>query len=260
MRSRSIVSLVAVLIVGIAIYFFGQPPVSKKDQSIFIVGTAAGYAPFVSVNPLGEYEGFDIDVAYAVAKKLGKKLEIKDLGSMTSLFMALDQGMIDAIIWGISITSERLEKVAMIHYQGETRKVEPLIFWKTIPEGIQSLADMHGKIVCVEPSSSHDTIIRKFPEIQTISIEKLDDALLQIQYGKADAAFVESAIAQKFKNKYPEIQILDVPLPLTDQVQGVGIVVKKDNQKLVDEIQKSTDDLKSEKLIEQSAKKWEIPS
>ena len=43
------------------------------DQSL-IVGMAAGYAPFVSINPSGQYEGFDIDLAEALAKKMGKKL------------------------------------------------------------------------------------------------------------------------------------------------------------------------------------------
>ena len=51
---------------------------------------------------------------------MGKKLIIKDLGSMTPLFIALENESIDAIIWGLSIIQERLKKVEMIRYQGDT--------------------------------------------------------------------------------------------------------------------------------------------
>lgn len=256
---KRLIGMIALLMIGIGIYFFVQKsPI--QDSSIFVVGTAAGYAPFVSVNPSGQYEGFDIDVAKAVANQLGKKLVIKDLGSMTSLFMALDQGVVDAIIWGISITQDRLAKVAMIHYQGSTVISYPLLFWKTIPANVQSLTDMQGKTVCIEPGSSQDGVLSQYSQIRTLQVDKIDDALLQLQYGKADAAFVEPAIAQKFKNKYPEIQSIDIPLALSDQVHGVGIVVKKDKETLIAELQQAVAVLKSNGIIEQFAQAWDIPS
>jgi ABC-type amino acid transport substrate-binding protein len=238
----------------ITIYTIG----GNQNKTTFVVGTAAGYAPFMSINEHGEYEGFDIDIAHAVAAKMGKVLEIKDLGSMTSLFMALDQGIIDAIIWGLSITEDRLKKVAMIHYQGETTTSYPLIFWKKIPDNIRNINDMQEKTVCVEPTSSQDVVLSKYPFINKKSTEKVDDALLNIQYGKADAAFVEPAIANKFKNKYPEIQILDVPLAPEDQVQGVGIVIKRNNSAIIQEVQQAVDELKHAGVIATYEQKWSI--
>ena len=114
MKNKKIVGIL-LLLVGVVAYFAMKQNASR-DESQLIVGIAAGYAPFVSINQAGEYEGFDIDIAHALAEQLGKKLVLKDLGSMTSLFMALDQNKIDLIAWGLSITSQRLEKVAMIHY------------------------------------------------------------------------------------------------------------------------------------------------
>ena len=85
-----------------------------------------------------------------------------------------------------------------------------------------------------------------------------DDALLNIQYGKADAAFVEPAIAKKFKNKYPQIQILDIPLTPENQVNGVGICIKKNNTKLIDEVTNATQQLLEDGTIEKFEKKWDI--
>lgn len=231
---------------------------AEKDTKSFIVGTVAGYAPFVSIDTHGEYVGFDIDIANAVAQQMGKKLILKDLGSMASLFMALEQGSIDAIIWGLSITQDRLKKVTMIQYTGETTTAYKLIFWKTIPENIHTIEDMNGTTVCVEPASSQDVVISNYGFINKIPTEKVDDALLHIQYGKADAAFVEPAIAKKFKHKYPEIQILDVPLAPEDYVMGIGITLKKENVELAHDVRQAVEHLKSQGIISKLETQWDI--
>src|SRR3990167_794849 len=229
------IAIIAITIITLSGLFFLLKKSSSKNDNEFIVGTVANYAPWVSVNETGDYEGFDIDVINEIAKKLNKKLVIKDLGSMSSLFIALEQGTIDVIIWGMEITKDRLEKIAMIRYQGDTVKSFPLIFWKKIPTGIE---------------------LSKDPFINKKFTEKVDDALLNIQYGKADAAFVESAIAKKFKNKYPEIQILEVPLEEEDQVFGVGICIKKNNLELVNLVQQAVDE--SKEKIKEFETRWDI--
>ncbi len=247
--------LITILCVAtiIALFFITR---SKSIPNTLVIGTAAGYAPFVSINEKGDYEGFDIDIAKELATTMGKKLVIKDLGSMTSLFMALNQGSIDAIIWGISIIEERLEKVAMIRYQGETVTEYPLMFWQKIPETIKSIKDMKGMTICVEPTSSQDVVLSKYPFITKKPTERVDDALLNIQYGKADAALVEPAIAGKFKKKYPEIKILTIPLAPEDQVQGMGIAVKLGNSTLIKQIQKGIDKLKRKGTIRKYEERW----
>jgi ABC-type amino acid transport substrate-binding protein len=230
----------------------------SHDVNIFTVGTAAGYAPFVSINTGGDYEGFDIDVARALANQMGKELEIKDLGSMTSLFLALEQNSIDVIIWGLSITQERLKKVAMVRYQGETVTTYPLIFWQRVPEHIVSIEDMIGMTICVEPGSSQESVLDNYPFINKKFTEKVDDALLNIQYKKAEAALVEPAIAHKFKAKYPEIVTRDVPLALKDQVHGIGIAIKRTNGAVIQEVQQAVDELRSSGVIEHYAKEWGI--
>ncbi|MEX0848597.1 MAG: transporter substrate-binding domain-containing protein [Candidatus Dependentiae bacterium] len=231
---------------------------SKSQNNLITIGTAAAYAPFVSINEQGKYEGFDIDVADALARQMGKKLVVQDMGSMTALFMALEQGKVDAVIWALSITEERLDKVAMINYQGEKTKTYPLLFWKKIPENIKSIEDMQGMTICVEPTSAQDTVAQKYTGITLKPTENVDDALLNIQFGKVQAAFVEPAIAQKFKKKYPEIQVLDVELAPEDQVQGMGIAIKKGNTEVINQIQRAVDELKSKGVISTYEAKWGI--
>ena len=252
--------IMAIACILVSSFYFFSTTKSKKDDYTLVVGIAAGYAPWVSINAQGEYEGFDIDVINAAAKKMNKKLILKDLGSMSSLLMALDQNKIDAIIWGMSITQDRLERMAMVRYQGDTVKSFPLLFWGKIPDNITTINDMKNMTVCVEPSSSQDTVLSNYPFINTMPVEKIDDALLNIQYGKADAAFVEPAIAKKFKNKYPEIQMLDVPLAPENQEFGVGICIRPADKELIKGVQNAVDALLQNNVIQEFEAKWDITS
>lgn len=237
---------------------FKKATLPSSQGDVFVVGTVGNYAPFVSVNAQGDYEGFDIDVANALAQQMGKTLVLKDLGSMAPLFIALEQGSIDAIIWGLSITKARLEKVAMVRYQGDDVNAYSLLFWKEIPQGITSIADMNGMTICVEPASSQEAVLNTYPNITKLSTERVDDALLMIQYGKAQAALVEPAIAAKFKNRFPETKILEVPLAEEFQVMGTGIAIKKENKKLIQQITDAIAQLQNQGMLRAFELKWGI--
>ena len=245
---------VCLLILLPATYFLTKPK-TKSDQKI-IIGTVSGYAPWVSINKEGNFEGFDIDLIQEIGKKLNKKIILQDLGSMTSLLMALDQKKVDAIIWGLSITNDRLEKIDMVHYQGENIDSFPLLFWQEIPENIKSIDDMVGKNICVEPTSVEEKVLDNYKFINKIYTEKIDDALLNIQYGKADAALVEPAIAKKFKNKFPQIKSIDIPTQ--GKMFGVGIGVLKTSSTLKKTLENTISELKNNGFIAELEKKWEL--
>ncbi len=229
---------------------------SNRSKNTLTVGIAAGYAPWISINQSGEYEGFDIDVIKQTAENMNRTLILKDLGSMSSLLIALEQGSIDAIIWGMSITQERLQKFAMVHYQGEKLTSYQLLFWQKIPTGITSFNDMAGMTVCIEPSSAQHSVIAKYPNIIQLPTESIDLGLFNIQYGKAAAVFVEPAIAKKFTAKFPEIQTLDIALDRDDQVNGVGIMIKKENRDLIIKVTAAVKHLKENGFIAQAQTRW----
>ncbi len=83
---------------------------------------------------------------------------------------------------------------------------------------------------------------------------------MNIQYGKADAALVEPAIAKKFKNKFSDIQCLDIALAPEDQVQGIGIVLKQDTPEMIKAITQAVQQLKEQGVITQLEQKWGIES
>ncbi len=231
---------------------------AEVDKSKTIVmGTMSGWPPYVSMNELGNYEGFDIDVAQEIARRLNKKLLIKDMDT-AYLIQALQQGSVDFIMTGLDITSERLAKMAMVPYQGEPITSLPLIFWKTIPTGVQKLEDLSsipGAIVCVEPGSSQEPILESFKGFEIKRVDPLG-SILEIQYGKALATLLEPALYQSLKKKYPELVSLVVPLSEKYKILGCGIGINKENTALISKIEAIIADLKKEGFLAQKEKQW----
>ena len=249
-----------VMLLGFAgvtgIFVFQQS--KKAAEEYFVVGMSGGYAPWVSMNAQGMYEGFDIDVANQLAKKLNKKLLLQDCGSMSSLLLALQQKKIDAIIWGMCMTQDRLSKMLMVRYQGSKVTSFPLLFWDKIPRGVKSIQDMRGMTVCVEPSSTQQRALDPYGAVIQKPVQKIDDALLAIQYGKADAAITEPAIARKFIKKYPNIKVIDLPLDEASQELGVGICLNKESVTLAKQLEVAVKELEVEGVIAALEQRWDI--
>ncbi len=230
---------------------------SASTQDSIILGTMSGWPPFVSLNNKGEYEGFDIDVAQEIARRLKKKLIIKDMDT-AALITALDRGSVDFIMTGLDITTERLQKIAMIPYQGEPIVELPLVFWKEIPKGVRSLADIRtipNAVICVESGSSQESILRQYQGFEIRSSEPLA-SIMELQYGKALAVLLERKLLNTLKKKFS--QLVDIPIPLDEKnkMLGCGIGIKKSNSALTKLIESIIADLKQNGFLAQKEKRW----
>lgn len=226
-----------------------------------IIGTTSAYAPYVSLNDKGEYEGFDIDIANELGKKLNKRVVIKDLGSMPSLFLALKQNKVDALIWAISITAERQNQVEMVYYQGAKVTELPLLFWKVIPANIRSIQDMVNDSkasLAVEAGSFQESFLKSVPGLNIKNVDKFMDAILEIKYGKSIATMIDPALLSKTTTQFPEIKVLNVPLPLNEQSFGNGICINKSNSVIASQIRQAIDALRSEGKIAELESKWNL--
>ncbi len=237
--------------------------VDNPIEEEFVVGTTSGYAPYVSLNAKGEYEGFDIDIAEALAKKLGRKLVLKDGGSMPGLMISLQQGRVDALIWAVSITEERQKKMEMVYYQGEKELEMPFLFWGKIPEGIGSIAALCAdskKAVSVEAGTYQEDVLNKFSPKNLKYSDKITDAILELKYGKSVAVAVDPPLIARFQSQYPEIKVLRLPLPVEEQSLGNGICLSKSNAALAKEIRAAIAEMAADGTIAQFEKKWNLGS
>lgn len=228
-------------------------------RDTFTVGTTSGYAPYVSLDARGQYEGFDIDVAKLVAEKLNKRLVIKDLGSMPSLMVGLKQGKVDAVIWAVSITEERLKQMEMVYYQGEKITTMPLLFWGKIPESSKGPEDLRGgKAICVEAGSYQEQVLRSYPGLNLKNVDKITDAVMEIKFGKSLALAIDNALVSFVKEQSPQLQVLYFQVPPHLQSLGNGICLNKDNSVLTAQVRKTIEELTSEGKLRALEKKWNL--
>lgn len=233
----------------------------KKEAEKFVVGMTSGYAPYVSLNAKGEYEGFDIDVANLIAQKINRKLVLQDLGTMPSLIMALKTKKINSIIWAVSITEARKKEMDMIYYQGEKTTEIPFIFWKEVPKEVVKIDDMvklaKGSIG-VEAGSYQDAVLQQYPDLKVKFLDKITDGIMEVKYGKSFATVVDYSLLPRIQEQYPEIKVLHLPLPPSQQSLGYGICINKDDQKLSQEVNKAVEELRAEGKLAELEQKWNL--
>jgi polar amino acid transport system substrate-binding protein len=105
---------------AVALAFAAVVPASAQDtmakikqRGTLIVGSKADYKPFGFRDPSGQIVGLEPDMAAAVAKKLGVKLELVPVVASNRM-QFLEQGKIDLMIATMNDTPERRKVVGIV--------------------------------------------------------------------------------------------------------------------------------------------------
>ncbi len=147
----------------------GDTNSSEGTKETFRVGLEAGYAPFnwtqmddsnggVAIDESAEFAGgYDVEIAKKIAEGLGKELVIVKT-EWDGLVPALISGKIDAIIAGMSPTSERKET---IDFSDNYYKSDLVMVVKKggAYENATSIQDFSGAKVTAQLNTFHYTVI-----------------------------------------------------------------------------------------------------
>lgn len=79
-----------------------------RAEGVLQVGSYPSNPPFEFKNDAGQPQGYEIDLVRAVAAKLGRTVELTDLG-FQALFAATSSRRVDMAISSITVTAERLK-------------------------------------------------------------------------------------------------------------------------------------------------------
>ena len=106
------------------------------------MSTNAQFPPYEMVADDGSFEGIDIEVADAIAKKLGLELQVDDMDFDAAL-LAAQNGKSDMVMAGVTVNEER--QAVMDFSDSYAKGVQVVI----VPEDsdIQSIDDMDGKMI-----------------------------------------------------------------------------------------------------------------
>ncbi len=105
---KKVVAVLAVAAMTLSLVACGGAA-ETTDAKVFVVATDTTFAPFEFENDNGEMVGIDLDLLAAIAEDQGFTYELQSVG-FSAAVTALEAGEVDAVIAGMSITDERVQK------------------------------------------------------------------------------------------------------------------------------------------------------
>lgn len=224
-----------------------------KKRGKLVVGVKNDTNLFGLKNPsTGQVEGFDVDIAKALAKKIlgdEKKLELKEVTSKTRIPL-LKNGDIDAIIATMTITEERKKEVDFsdVYFKaGQSLLVKK-------GSDIKSIDDVKKgvKVLAVKGSTSTNNIRQKSPEATVLEFENYSEAFTALKAGKGDVLTTDNAILYGMAKQDANYEV--VGKIFTDE--PYGIAVQKGADDLTKEINNLLKDMKTSGEYDKLYEKW----
>jgi putative glutamine transport system substrate-binding protein len=224
-----------------------------KKRGKFVVGVKYDTNLFGLKDPgTGQVNGFDIDIAKAIAKKIlgdETKIELKEVTSKTRVPM-LNNGDIDAIVATMTITEDRKKEVDFTDVYFNAG--QSLLVKKGSP--IKSVADLKKgvKVLGVKGSTSVKNVAEKAPDATVLQFENYQDAFTALKAGQGDTLTTDNAILYGMTKQ--DSNYVMVGGNFTDE--PYGIAVKKGETEFANTINELLKSMKASGEYDKIYEKW----
>lgn len=224
-----------------------------KERGKLIAGVKYDTKLFGLKDPSsGAVEGFDVDIAKALAKQIlgdETKVELKEVTSKTRIPM-LQNGDIDIIIATMTITDERKEQVDFSDVYFEAGQ-SLLVKNDSSITGLDSLGK-GVKVLAVKGSTSAQNIRDKAPDAEVLEYDNYQDAFTALKAGKGDALTTDNIILigmQQSDNNYKLVGGNFTSEPY-------GMAIRKGDSAFVEEVNTLLKNLKDSGEYDALHEKW----
>ncbi|MAU96121.1 MAG: amino acid ABC transporter substrate-binding protein [Fulvimarina sp.] len=225
-----------------------MPQVAAADT--LTVGAYPANPPWEVKTETGSFEGFEVDLANEIAKRMGDEVEFQDLG-FQALFAATASGRIDMAISTISITNERLQNQSFTqgYYDSDLALVTQ------IGSPVKSLADMKGQPVGALSTSTGETWIKENQEKYGFGDYKgydtFQNLLLDVQNGRVAGGISDIGGFQYAMKQMPQLEIAE-----RIQTGDRFAIMMAKNSPLLGEINDAISAIKQDGTMAKLHEKW----
>ncbi|WP_407855158.1 ABC transporter substrate-binding protein/permease [Enterococcus hailinensis] len=195
-----------------------------QQSGELVVGLSADYAPYefhADVNGQDKIVGFDISIAEKIAKDMGVKLKIEELG-FDALLGALKTGKIDLIISGMSITEERLKEVDFSDpYFVVQQKV---LVRKDDKNKYKTTDNFEGVSVGAQKQTTQEALVKnEMTGAKLTSLQKVPDLINNLLNKKVNAVVMEQPVAEAYAQKSKDLAIASVGFEQGEKVTAIAM-------------------------------------
>lgn len=222
-----------------------------SDKGEMVVGFCAQYPPFESKNEkTGEFEGFDVDLAQALAKEMGVKATFID-AEWQGLLAGLKKGDYDMLITCMSKSEARGENT---NFSDVYYELPDVIVVRKDEADIKSKEDLKGRIVGVQLGSGSeqlaDSMKATFKDIKRYNYNP--EAFTDLKVKRIDAVLVGYAYAVNQMKVDPSYKIVGEPLAVAETV----VVMPKGADALTQKINDALAKIKADGTYQKIHDKW----
>ena len=217
------------------------------ESGKLIMSTNAAFPPYEMVADDGSYEGIDVEVAGAIAEKLGLTLEVDDMDFDAAL-LAVQQNKSDIVMAGVTVTEDR--KLVMNFSDSYATGVQVVI----VKEGSDVTLDNLGEKMIGTQRGTTGYIYTSddYGDDHVTAYDNGASAVQALINGQVDCVVIDSAPAEAFVAANPGLTILD-----TEYVtENYAIGVNKDNTALLDAINQALAELTADGTIQAIVDKY----
>ena len=211
------------------------------------VATSPDYPPFENLEN-GEYVGLDIEIAKAIAEKLGLMVEFKTLQFDAIIPAIAAGGQADIGISGFTVDPERAKEIDFSKtYYIDDQAIAVMKNGAITEANVDAELSKEGAIVAVQSGTSGETYIQEnYPKATVQAFGNSTDAFAAMQSGQANAVCTNKAVVEKMlADAYQDATVAKA----IATGEEYAIVVSQDNKALTTAINKAMDELTADGTI-----------
>src|SRR5574344_2049131 len=219
----------------------------------FILGLDDSFPPLGFRDENNTIVGYDIDLATEVAKRLGVELVCQPI-DWSAKEQELDTGKIDCIWNGFTMTDARKEQMTFTKPYLDNAQVVVV----RADSGINSLADVSGKVVGVQAESSAVDAINASPNFKNslktiVEFKENVTAMNDLEIKRIDAIVMDQVVANYTITQSGKPYVV---LPEGLATEQYGVAFKKENVSLRDKVQATLEEMQSDGTVTAISNKW----
>ena len=212
------------------------------------MSTNAAFPPYESTDDNGNFIGIDIDVAAAIAEKLGLELQVDDMDFDAAL-LAAQNGKSDMVMAGVTVTEDR--QLVMDFSDSYATGIQSIIVKED--SDIASPDDLADKMIGTQRGTTG--YIYCSDDFGDEHVTPYDNGLTAVQAlvnGQVDAVVIDNAPAKEFVEANPGLKILDTAYAEEDYAIGFA----KGNTAMQNAVNTALEELKNDGTLQAIVDKY----
>lgn len=221
------------------------------------IGTSAEYEPFEYMED-GEYKGFDLELAQAIADDLGLELKIENVDFDTIVPGVASGTKYDMGIAAITATPEREKEVGFTdsYYMDDQAIVTMADNTEITGDNYADALNAEGVKIAVQSGSTAEAFAKEnFPNAELVPFKNATDCFAAVQSSQANALVTNRSVAaQLVATSFSNEQVIKQ----ISTGEEYAIAVNKDNTALLDALNDSIDKLTEDGTVDELMTKYNI--